>query len=226
MASTDNVCNEHRVMKPQIKICGLTRPEDVESAVRYGADYLGFIVEAKSSRKLTIAGAAKLSLPAKPAACTVAVVVNPDDELLVQIAEHMQPDYIQLHGDETPERAAAIKAKYGIKTIKALPVSSKADLTAISEYGADLMLLDAKPPKGAARGGHGTAFDWDILKGANLPDLWALAGGINPSNAAIAASRTHAPILDISSGVEARPGIKDASKIEALMNAVKHGQAG
>lgn len=213
-------------MKTQVKICGLTRPGDVETAILHGADYLGFIVEAKSSRRLTAAQAAKLSRPALCIVPTVAVTVNADDDLIGHIINIMQPDYIQLHGDETPERADEIKSRYGVKTIKALPVSSKNDLNVMSRFNVDILLLDAKPPKGAARGGHGTAFDWDILMKATLPEFWALAGGINPENAVRAATLTNAPLLDVSSGVEAQPGIKDASKIEALIDAVKHGPAG
>ncbi len=212
-------------MKTSLKICGLTQPQDVEAAIRFGADYLGFIVQAKSSRRLSVQDAAQLSFPAKAAAQTVAVTVNPTDDLLDRIVKQMMPDYIQLHGDETPERAAYIKSTYKTKIIKALPIAQKADLALITAYDVDLILLDARPPKGAARGGHGTTFDWTILQNANLPDHWALAGGITPENAVNATLMTNAPILDVSSGVEAEPGIKDASKIKALRDAVTHGQA-
>jgi len=180
-------------MKPRVKICGLTRPEDVEAAILHGAAYLGFIVEAKSSRRLSVAEAAKLSLPAKASAKTVAVTVNPDDALLRSIAEDMQPD---------------------------------SHMKAAEQYAgvADFILYDAKPPKGeVVRGGHGLSFDWSILTDAPLPKTWALAGGLTPENAAEAVRRTKAPILDVSSGLEASPGIKDAAKIQAFMDAVSHG---
>lgn len=212
-------------MNPKVKICGLTRPEDVEASILYGADLLGFIVEAKSARRLSVDQAARLSRLAKSVVPSVAVTVNADDELISLIVEIMQPDYIQLHGDETPQRAHEISNKFGVKIIKALPVSTPEDLQLIAKYKVELPLLDAKPPRGAPRGGHGTAFDWDILKDAALPSMWALAGGLTPENAARAAEMTNAPILDVSSGVEAAAGIKDAFKIKSLIDAVKHGQA-
>ena len=211
-------------MHRQVKICGLTRPQDVEAAIAYGADYLGFIVEAKSARKLSAAQAAKLSLPAKGAAKAVAVTVNADDDVIKAIAELMQPDYIQLHGDESPERAAKVTKRFGLKTIKAIGVSTPTDMMKAETYtgAVDFMLYDAKPPKGVTvRGGHGLSFDWTILQNSPLPKLWALAGGLTPENAAEAIRRTNAPILDVSSGVEASAGIKDAQKIEAFMKAAK-----
>ncbi|MDB2439556.1 phosphoribosylanthranilate isomerase [Hellea sp.] len=206
-------------MRPRVKICGLMRPEDIEAAIRYGADYLGFIVEAKSKRKLSVAEATTLSLPAKLAAKTVAVTVNPDDDLLEAIAAQMQPDYIQLHGDESVERVAEISRRYKIKIIKAAAVSTLADMKAAEHYAgvADIMLYDAKPPKGeTVRGGHGLSFDWNILKNSPLPKIWALAGGLTPENVAEAIARTFAPILDVSSGVEDSPGLKSHDKIRAF----------
>lgn len=206
--------------KPHVKICGLTRPQDVESAIEAGADYLGFIVEAKSARRVSVNEAARLACPAKGLIPTIAVVVNPDDDLLSRITKQMHPDFIQLHGDESPERVANIRARFDVGLIKALPVSEPDDLVAIKDYDADILLLDAKPPKGAARGGHGVAFDWSMLKNTDLPDLWALAGGITPENAREAFGITNAPILDVSSGVETSPGLKDPDKIQALIRSI------
>ena len=211
-------------MNPHVKICGLTRPEDVEAAIRYGASFLGFIVEAKSARKLSVAQAAKLSLPAKASAKTVAVTVNADDTLIDAIATQMQPDYIQLHGDESVDRVAEIARKFSVKTVKAIPVSTPADMITAEQYAgvADFILYDAKPPKGeTVRGGHGLSFDWNILTASPLPKTWALAGGLTPENAREAVRRTNAPILDVSSGVDTSPGLKDAAKIKAFMEAVK-----
>ena len=211
-------------MDTKVKICGLTRPEDVQAAIACGADYLGFIVEAKSARRLSIAQAAKLARPAKGAAKTVAVTVNADDETINAIAATMQPDYIQLHGDESPARAAEIMRRFGLKTIKALPISTPSDMIKAESYAgaADFVLYDAKPPKGeSVRGGHGLSFDWTILKNAPLPKIWALAGGLTPEKVAEAITQTNAPILDVSSGVEASAGIKDARKIQAFINAAK-----
>ena len=214
-------------MNTKVKICGLTRPEDVETAILQGADYLGFIVEAKSSRRLSTAEAAVLSLPAKTSAKTVAVTVNADDAVIEAIATQMQPDYIQFHGDESVDRVADIARRFKISTIKAIAVSTSADMITAEHYAgvADFMLYDAKSPKDEeARGGHGLSFDWNILTNAPLPKRWALAGGLRPENAAEALRRTKAPILDVSSGLEASPGIKDTLKIQAFMKAVQdHG---
>ncbi len=217
-------------MISSVKICGLTRPEDVELAIGAGADYMGFIVEAKSPRMLTVAQAAELSLPAKGIVSRVAVTVNADDKALKNIAETMQPDFIQLHGDESPQRAAQIKARYGIPIIRALPIASADDLNAAADFAgiADFFIFDAKAPKGpegqeAQRGGHGLSFDWDILK--HIPkgaERYLLAGGITPDNAARAIAQSKAFGLDVSSGIERAKGVKDAGKITALMKAV-HG---
>ena len=213
-------------MTPRVKICGLTRPEDVEAAIKYGASYLGFIVEANSARRLTVAQARKLSLPAKASAEFVAVTVNADDAVIEAIARQMQPSYIQFHGDESVDRIAEIARRYRIKTIKAVPISTPTDMITAEHYAgvADFILYDAKPPKGEqVRGGHGLSFDWNILTTSPLPKTWALAGGLTPENAAEALRRTNAPILDVSSGLEASPGIKDAHKIQAFMDAIGHG---
>jgi len=233
-------------MRSQVKICGLTRPEDVETAIEYGASFLGFIVEAKSPRRLSIEQTRRLIAPTKgTGVSTVAVMVNPSQDLFWHVMEEAKPDFIQLHGDEPPQYFKDLKRRYrkGLDrppmavpypaTIKALSISSAADMAQIQDYIrpetdlaslSPMILLDAKPPKGAkVRGGHGLSFDWTLIKTAKLPRWWALAGGLTPENVAEAAARTNAPILDVSSGVESAPGIKDASKIKAFMDAVKHG---
>ena len=213
-------------MDSRVKICGLTRPEDVETVILYGATYLGFIVEAKSPRRLSVAQAAKLSLPAKDSTKTVAVTVNADDALINAIAAQMQPDYIQLHGDESVGRVAEIAQLSKTGIIKAIAVTTPADMKTAEHYAgvADFILYDAKPPKGEpVRGGHGLSFDWNILTTSPLPKIWALAGGLTPDNAAEAIARTNAPILDVSSGVEASAGVKDRLKIKAFMDAIRHG---
>jgi len=167
----------------QVKICGLTRAQDIEAAIRYGADYLGFIVEAKSKRKLSVSEASRLAGPFAGIIPRVAVTVNADDGLLTQIMNHMAPDYIQCHGEESVDRVAEIARRYKVKVIKAIPVSSPADMKTAEHYSGacDFILYDAKPPKGAnERGGHGFSFDWSILTQAPLPKLWALAGGLTP----------------------------------------------
>ena len=206
-----------------VKICGLTRPRDVETAIRFGAGFLGFIVEAKSKRRLSTPQAARLALPARGIVPTVAVTVNADDDLLRRIMQQMSPDYIQCHGDETPGRLRDIRHRFNVKTVKAISVSGPDDLRALTDYEADLVLLDAKAPEGTPRGGHGTAFDWGMLKNARLPQAWMLAGGLNPQNARKAVKQTKAQILDVSSGVERSPGIKDPAKIKALIDMVRYG---
>ena len=210
--------------KTTVKICGLTRAEDVESAILYGASYLGFIVECPSKRRLSVAQAAKLSAPARGLIPRVAVTVNPNNDLIHRILTDMQPDFIQLHGDETPARAAEIARK--CKLIKAVGIASDDDMKMAETYAglADFILYDAKPPKGeAVRGGHGIPIDWNIIASAPTPKTFAVAGGLNAGNVGAAIAATRAPIVDVSSGVEASAGVKDALKIAAFMKAVENG---
>jgi len=207
-------------MQTQVKFCGLTRAEDVTAAQDAGADFLGFIVEAKSSRKLTLANAAALMKDAK--AHTVAVTVDPDDRLVDGI-KSAGFTYIQLHGSETLARTAEIASK-GLSVIKAVPVATADDVKLATEYSgaADLLLFDAKPPKGERqRGGHGLSFDWSILSRAPTPKRFALAGGLTPVNVRDAATKTRAAIVDVSSGVERAPGIKDAFLMNAFMEQLR-----
>lgn len=211
-------------MTIDVKICGLMRSQDVAEAIAAGASYLGFIVEAASKRRVTVEQAARLSGPARGIIPRVAVTVNADDALLTRIMADMAPDYIQCHGDETPARVAEITRKFNVKTIKAVAVITDGDMKTAETYSgaADIILFDAKPPKGSdVRGGHGVAIDWNIIKRAPLPKYWALAGGLTPDNVAEAIATTNAPMVDVSSGVEASAGVKDASKIKAFIKAVK-----
>ena len=208
-------------MQTRVKICGLTRPEDVESAIRYGASFLGFIVECPSKRRLSVAQAARLSAPARGIIPRVAVTVNPDDELIDRILTEMQPDYIQLHGDETPARTVEIARK--CKVIKAVGIASDLDMKTSETFAghADFILYDAKPPKDeAVRGGHGIAIDWNIIASAATPKIFAVAGGLTPDNVRQAIAATRAPIVDVSSGVEASAGVKDQLTIAAFMKVV------
>jgi len=213
-------------MKPTVKICGLTREIDIEAAITFGADYLGFIVEAVSPRKLTVEQAAKLSRPAKPTAKTVAVTVNPSIDLCRAIADHMQPNYLQIHGsDLTPLDVRALRKATGLKIIRALPIKTVNDLKAVSDWekAADILLLDAAPPKGARQqGGHGVSFDWDLISGLKSTLPVFLAGGLTPDNAARARA-TGLNNFDVSSGLEQAPGLKDASKIRDFMKAIYNG---
>lgn len=207
-------------MKTQVKICGLTRAQDVASAEKAGADFLGFIVEAPSRRKLTLANAATLIVGVK--AKTVAVTVDPDDALVDGIMT-AGFTHIQLHGSETLARTAEIASR-GLSVIKAMPVATADDVKLATEYSgaADLLLFDAKPPTGEAqRGGHGLRFDWSILRTAPTPKNFILAGGLTPDNVREAATLTRASIVDVSSGVEASPGIKDAKLMTAFMEQLR-----
>ena len=210
---------------PILKFCGLTRPEDVVAAITYGATYLGFIVECNSPRRLSVERAAILSGPAQGLAHRVAVSVNPDNDLIDRIRDQMAPDFIQLHGKETPKRVRAIKNRAITGVIKAVSVQTKADLIRAKSYEgfADALLLDAKPPKGAVqRGGHGHSFDWTLLKGFNstLPIL--LAGGLDHENIGKARRQTGTEIFDVSSGIETRPGIKDLELMAQFMKAARN----
>ena len=211
-------------MDTQVKICGLTRSEDVSTAIENGASYLGFIVECPSKRRLSVSEAAQISRPAQGIIPRVAVTVNPDDTLVERIISVMQPDYIQLHGDETPARAAEIARKCNV--IKAVGIASDDDMKTSETYAgiAEFLLYDAKPPKDeAVRGGHGIAIDWSIIARAPTPKRFAVAGGLTPKNIKQAIAATRAPIVDVSSGVEASAGVKDALKIAAFMKAVQNG---
>ena len=214
---TATVCGFKRAaMTAQVKICGLTRAADVASAADAGADYLGFIIAAKSSRMVSVDQAQQLIAGHQERA--VAVTVDPDDALIAAI-QAAGFTHIQLHGSEDLVRTAAIAAT-GLTVIKAVPVSTRDEVHLATEYSgaADLVLFDAKPPKGhAQKGGHGLSFNWDIVRGAALPKRFALAGGLTPVNVRAAIAATRATLVDVSSGVEASPGIKDAALINAFI---------
>jgi len=210
-------------MNSRVKICGLTRPEDIACAVENGAGFLGFIVECPSKRKLSVSEAVALN-PYAGDIPRVAVTVNPSDDLIDRLLAEMKPDFIQLHGDETPARAAEVAQRCPV--IKAVGIASDDDMKLSETYAgvADFILYDAKPPKGeTVRGGHGVAIDWGIIARAPTPKTFAVAGGLTPDNVAKAITATRASIVDVSSGVEASPGVKDHSKINAFMDAVRNG---
>lgn len=211
-------------MRITVKICGLTEAEGLRAAMASGADLAGFVFAAGSPRVLTPEAAAALFAAARGRIESAALLVDPDDELADAAMRVLRPDWLQLHGTESPARAAALKARYGVKLIKALGVAGPADLAEASAFEgtADLLLLDAKPPKGATRaGGHGTAFDWTVLKGFRGPTPFLLAGGLQPTNVAnaIAAMRDVPGFagVDVSSGVERAPGLKEPSAIAAFI---------
>ena len=210
-------------MVTRVKICGLSTPATLAAALDAGADLVGFVHFPKSPRHLGWPAARALAAAVRGRAERVVLLVDPDDATLRAALESVAPDLIQLHGRESPERVAAIRALAGRPVMKALGIATSADLARLADYaGADRLLLDAKPPPGAALpGGNGLPFDWTLLAGARLPADWMLSGGLRPETAAEAVARTGAPALDVSSGVERAPGVKDPDLIAAFVAAVR-----
>ncbi|WP_395649712.1 phosphoribosylanthranilate isomerase [Brevundimonas sp.] len=205
------------------KICGLTTPETLDAALDHGAAFVGAVIFDKSPRHLEPLHAATLFERAKGRAKVVAVVVDPGDMLLTEIGLILRPDFIQLHGSETPERAAEIRRLTGAGIIKALPIRTEADFGGVADWEpvADHLMFDAKPVEGSALpGGVGARFDWGLLAGRTFQKPWFLAGGLNPDNVAEAVRVSGAPLVDVSSGVESAPGVKDAGRIAAFLKAV------
>lgn len=206
-------------MPVQTKICGLTTPETLAAALRGGATHVGFVFFAKSPRNLALDDARALTGIVPPHVAKVGVFVDPSDDLLAR-AITAGIDTIQLHGDEAPERVAAVARVHRLPVWKAIAVRTRADLTAAASYrgAATHILYDAKPPPGAdLPGGLGVRFDWRLLDGFEHPLPWALSGGLDAANVAMAVRTTRAPLVDISSGVESSPGIKDVDKIAAFL---------
>jgi phosphoribosylanthranilate isomerase len=206
-----------------IKICGLGTEETLAAALAGGASHVGFIFFPKSPRHIEPAEAGRLRRLASGKAKAVAVTVDADDAALDGIVKAVAPDMLQLHGSETPARVTAIKARYGLPVMKALSVREKSDLIRIADYAgvADRLLFDAKPPKGAdLPGGNGLSFDWRLLKGIDPAIGYMLSGGLNAANIAEALAVARPSGIDISSGVESAPGVKDVRLIEAFFRAV------
>jgi len=211
-------------MSVLVKICGLSTPETLDVALTAGADMVGFAFFPPSPRNISLEAARALGLRVKDRAKTVALVVDADDALLEQIIGALKPDMLQLHGHETPQRVAAIRESFGVPVMKVLAIETKADLAAIAPYAgvADRLLFDALPPRDATRpGGLGKPFDWHLLEGLDLPVPYMLSGGLDPDNVAEALRITRAPGVDVSSGVESAPGVKDPEKIRAFIRAAR-----
>lgn len=206
-----------------IKICGLKTDGALAAALAGGASHVGFIFFPKSPRNVSPVEAGRLRQAAQGRAKAVAVTVDASDAALDAIVAAMQPDMLQLHGQESPERVSAVKARYGLPVMKAFAVREAADLEAALAYRgiADRLLFDAKPPKGAdLPGGNGVAFDWRLLAGLDAKMDYMLSGGVNAGNVGEAIRLARPPGLDISSGVESAPGIKDPALIDAFFKAV------
>lgn len=213
-------------MSVAVKICGLSTAETLAAALESGADYVGFVFFPKSPRHVTLEQAAALAAQARGKAKIVALTVDADDALLASIASTVSPDLIQAHGAETPERIAAIKALTGVGVMKALKVAGPEDIAAAKDYAAvaDLLLFDAKAPaslKDALPGGNGLSFDWSLLADGKGGHRFMLSGGLTPENVAEAVRVTGARLVDVSSGVESAPGIKDPQRIRKFIEAVK-----
>lgn len=208
----------------RVKICGLTRPEDVSAAVGAGATYLGFNFFPKSPRYVDIPTAAALAVDVPDGVAKVALVVDADDDMLDALVGAVPLDILQLHGKEPPERVLAVKARYGLPVMKVVGVATADDLPQLDEQGrvADQLLVDAKPPPGADRpGGNAVTFDWNLIAGRRWPVPWMLAGGLTPDNVADGIAKTGATQVDVASGVESAPGIKDAQMIADFIAAAR-----
>ena len=206
----------------RVKICGLRTVDDVVAVARAGAAYAGFVFFPKSPRHLSIPEARALALAAPVGLAKVALIVNADDAAIDAILADVPIDMLQLHGAETPARVAEVRDRFGLPVMKAVGVSGEADLAAIMEYSliADQLLIDAKPGSGTdLPGGNGLAFDWRLLVGRKWLRPWMLAGGLGPHNVAEAIRLTGAAQVDVSSGVESAPGVKDHAKIAAFVAA-------
>lgn len=208
--------------RPLVKICGLSTGPTLGAALDAGADMVGFVFFPPSPRNLALAQAPALAASASGRALKVALVVDADDAFIDAIVAALDPDILQLHGRETPARAAALRARTGRKVMKALGVAQRGDLAAAAAHAevCDYLLFDAKPPREATRpGGNGLVFDWSILDGFDPGRPWLLSGGLDAANVAEALARTGAPGVDVSSGVESAPGVKDAAAIRAFVAA-------
>lgn len=216
-------------MTHDIKICGLKTDAAVDAALEGGASHVGFIFFEKSPRHISANEAARLAARGRGKAKSVAVTVDADDAMLHAIVSAMSPDMLQLHGKETPARVAEVKARFGLPVMKAFSVSAAADLERIAPYRgvADRFLFDARPPKGSdLPGGNGVSFDWRLLAALDPGLEYMLSGGLNAGNIADALRQTNPPGIDISSGVESAPGIKDPALIANFFEAVEAARAG
>lgn len=207
-----------------IKICGLNAPDALDVALESGADLVGFVFFPPSPRTLGWEAARILGARVRGRAGKVALTVNASDEMLAKIIDALQPDMFQLHGTEPPERVAVVRSKFGLPVMKMVPIAERSDLSPIRIYAkvADRLIFDARAPEAATRpGGLGKSFDWTLLKGINPGVPYMLSGGLDVGNVAEAIGVTNAPGVDVSSGVERAPGVKDPDKIRAFIRAAR-----
>ena len=209
-------------MPVKVKICGVRTPAIVETASEAGADFIGLVLFAKSPRHVELEEARVLAAVARGKIGTVAVLVDPDDALVDGVVERVRPDFLQLHGSETPERVTAIRTRAGLPVMKAIAVAEACDVADAGKYAAsaDFILFDAKAsPDALLPGGNGVPFNWDALKGIKPP--FALSGGLTPDTVGEAIRLTGASLVDVSSGVERDPGEKDAELVRRFVRAAK-----
>jgi len=207
-----------------VKICGISTPDALDAALNAGADMVGFVFFPPSPRNLAPPAARSLGAGVNGRALKVALMVDADDALFEAIVEALKPDILQLHGHEPPERVLTLKARFGLPIMKAIPVETRADLAALGHYRgvADRFLFDARAPRDATRpGGLGKPFDWHLLENVEAGPDYLLSGGLDTGNVAEALVTTGAPGVDVSSGVERRPGEKDPEKIAAFVKAAR-----
>jgi phosphoribosylanthranilate isomerase len=205
-----------------VKICGLSTPPTLEAAIEAGADMAGFVFFEKSPRHIDLATARELGALARGRIKKVALTVSAADAEIEAIIAALEPDFLQLHGSETPERAAQVRAFFGLPIIKAIGVATAADVAGSGDYAAaDIILFDAKPQPGAKiPGGAGAAFDWGLLRNVRAMS-WMLSGGLDADNVARALVETGAQAVDVSSGVESARGVKDEARIAAFVKAAR-----
>jgi phosphoribosylanthranilate isomerase len=211
-------------MASLVKICGLSTPATLEAALGAGADMVGFVFFPKSPRAIGFGTARALAALARGRAEIVALTVDPDDALVAEVVEALDPDILQLHGRENPARVAEVGARFGRRTMKAIGVAAPRDLAAAADYeeAADFLLIDAKPPKDAVLpGGNGLPFDWRLARNFKPGRPWLLSGGLTADTVAAAIRMTGARGVDVSSGVESAPGVKDVEKIAAFVAAAR-----
>lgn len=210
---------------PAIKICGVTDAAALDAAIAARADHVGLVFFPPSPRFLASADARGLASRAGDRVGKVGLFVDPDDEALAEGVAAGSLDAIQLHGSETPERSAQVRARFELPVWKVLPVAAARDVARAESYrgAADFILFDARTPRGALPGGMGLKFDWSLLAGYRAKLPWGLAGGLTPDNVAQALRTTGAPLVDTSSGVERAPGSKDPAKIAAFCRAARGG---
>ena len=212
----------------RVKICGLTSVAAVEHAAREGAAYVGLVFYPPSPRSLDLAAAREVAAAAPAGVTRVALVVDAADAMLAALIAAVPLDMLQLHGAESPDRVAALRARFGLPVMKAVGIREPADLKQIAAFEevADQLLIDAKPPTGGLReggtylpGGNALSFDWRLIAGRRWARPWMLAGGLTPENVAEAVRLTGASQVDVSSGVERAPGVKDLARITAFIRA-------